>query len=89
MDAYLKVPWKHFFATAQVIKDYVPEDVDLNQLSISKGQHLIVVSKEGDENGWWKGRFNDQVRYSFSYIFEVFFKLNFSVLRMVISQRIL
>lgn len=63
LDAYLKVPWKHLFATAQVIKEYVPEDVDLNQLSISKGQHLIVVSKEGDENGWWKGRFNDQVCY--------------------------
>ncbi|XP_057377423.1 protein vav-like isoform X1 [Daphnia carinata] len=63
LDAYLKVPWKHLFVTAQVIKDYVPEDLDLNQLSISKGQHLIVVSKEGDENGWWKGRFNDQDGY--------------------------
>ncbi|XP_046448804.1 protein vav-like isoform X2 [Daphnia pulex] len=63
LDAYLKVPWKHLFATAQVIKEYVPDDVDLNQLSISKGQHLIVVSKEGDENGWWKGRFNDQDGY--------------------------
>lgn len=68
LDAYLELPWKHLFPTAQVIEDYAPRGVDLNELSISEGQHLIIVSKEGDGTGWWKGRFNDKVKYlSFSF----------------------
>ena len=59
MDAVLEVPWKYKFHTAKVMADY--GSADNNLLPIFKDQHIIVVSKEGDATGWWKGRFGDQV----------------------------
>ena len=41
---------------------------DNNLLPIFKDQHIVVVSKEGDATGWWKGRFGDQVRKNNKYV---------------------
>jgi hypothetical protein len=61
LDAFLEVPWKKKFLTARAIEDYVAENENMNLLSIFKGQHIIIVSKEGDGTGWWKGKFYDSV----------------------------
>lgn len=60
LNAVLEVAWKCLFHTAKVVADYTPEEFNL--LPIARGQHLIIISKEGDATGWWKGRFGDQVR---------------------------
>lgn len=59
LDAFLEVPWKNKFLTARAIEDYIAENENMNLLSIFKGQHIIIVSKEGDGTGWWKGKFYD------------------------------
>ena len=63
LDAVLEVPWKYKFHTAKVMADY--GSADNNLLPIFKDQHIVVVSKEGDATGWWKGRFGDQVYFSY------------------------
>ena len=60
LDARLEVPWKQVFHTARVIENYASAE-DANVLPIARGQHIIVVNKDGDARGWWKGRFNDCV----------------------------
>lgn len=61
LDAFLEVAWKKKFLTARAIEDYIAENENMNLLSIFKGQHIIIVSKEGDGTGWWKGKFYDSV----------------------------
>lgn len=61
LDAVLEIPWKYKFHTAKVMADY--GSADNNLLPIFKDQHIVVVSKEGDATGWWKGRFGDQEGY--------------------------
>ena len=74
LDAFLEVPWKNKFLTARAIEDYIAENENMNLLSIFKGQHIIIVSKEGDGTGWWKGKFYDSVSSAFLKIFYCRFK---------------
>lgn len=60
LDTVLEIPWKYKFHTAKVMADY--GSADNNLLPIFKDQHIVVVSKEGDATGWWKGRFGDLVK---------------------------
>ncbi|XP_015182121.1 PREDICTED: protein vav isoform X3 [Polistes dominula] len=34
-----------------------------NQLSLRRGCRVVVLSKEGDAKGWWKGKIGDQVGF--------------------------
>ncbi|XP_046607275.1 protein vav [Neodiprion virginianus] len=34
-----------------------------NQLSLRRGCRVVVLSKEGDARGWWKGKIGDQVGF--------------------------
>ena len=62
LDAYLERPWKWLFHTARAVGDYQATDTNSQMLSIRRGQHIVVVSREGDSTGWWKGRFGDEVK---------------------------
>jgi len=81
------VPWKHVYQTAKVIENYAAGDD--NVLAISRGQHIIIVNKDGDARGWWKGRFNDRVpiNYIFSGMQDI--QLFFLFFRRAISLKLM
>lgn len=43
--------------------DFTPSES--NQLALKAGVRIIVIGKEGDNKGWWRGRINDKVRNFF------------------------
>ncbi|CAL7947972.1 unnamed protein product [Xylocopa violacea] len=59
LDQRLLWPYKRVLATA--LFDFRGEE--RNQLSLRRGCRVVVLSKEGDAQGWWKGKIGDQVGF--------------------------
>ncbi|XP_066994159.1 protein vav isoform X2 [Anabrus simplex] len=59
LDETLKLPFRQIVAIAEF--DYNPAEA--NQLTLRKGCQVIVLSKEGDLKGWWKGKIQDKVGF--------------------------
>ncbi|XP_065564856.1 protein vav-like isoform X3 [Artemia franciscana] len=61
LQAVLERPWRRIYPTAIARYDYpAPEP---NLLSLKRGDIVIILSKEGDTNGWWKGQIANQAGY--------------------------
>ncbi|XP_063703763.1 protein vav isoform X2 [Culicoides brevitarsis] len=59
LNQTLQWPYKEISATA--LFDFLP--TESNQLELRRGCHLIVIGKEGDSKGWWRGRVNSKVGF--------------------------
>nr|CAD7597027.1 unnamed protein product [Timema genevievae] len=59
LDVTLKWPFRRIIAIAEF--DFNPSES--NQLPLRKGCQVIVLSKEGDYKGWWKGKVQDRVGF--------------------------
>lgn len=57
LNVRLKWPFRRIVAVAEF--DFNP--VESNQLPLKQGCQVIVLSKEGDQKGWWKGKVHDRV----------------------------
>jgi guanine nucleotide exchange factor VAV len=57
LDVKLKWPFRRIIAIAEF--DFNP--AESNQLPLKKGCQVTVLSKEGDDKGWWKGKIQDRV----------------------------
>ncbi|XP_053688911.1 protein vav [Sabethes cyaneus] len=55
----LQWPFKEVTATA--LFDFTPYEP--NQLSLRQGCHVIIIGKEGDSKGWWRGKAMDKVGF--------------------------
>ncbi|XP_028158847.1 protein vav isoform X2 [Ostrinia furnacalis] len=56
LNSNLRWPFRRVVAT--VIHDFRP--LDSSQLALRPGAKVLVLSKEGDSRGWWKGRTLDK-----------------------------
>ncbi|XP_034823944.1 protein vav isoform X2 [Maniola hyperantus] len=56
LNSSLRWPFRRVVAT--VIHDFRP--LESSQLALRPGAKLLVLSKEGDSRGWWKGRTLDK-----------------------------
>ncbi|XP_076228297.1 vav guanine nucleotide exchange factor isoform X2 [Nomia melanderi] len=59
LDQRLLWPYRRVLATA--LFDFHAEE--RNQLSLQRGCTVVVLSKEGDAKGWWKGKIDDHVGF--------------------------
>lgn len=59
LNVRLQWPFRRITAVAEF--DFNPTEP--NQLPLKKGCQVLVLSKEGDHKGWWKGQINDRVKY--------------------------
>lgn len=59
LNVRLKWPFRRIVAVAEF--DFNP--VEANQLPLKQGCQVIVLSKEGDHKGWWKGKVHDRVGF--------------------------
>lgn len=55
----LRWPFRRIVVVAEM--DYNPTEP--NQLPLKKGAQVVVLSKEADHMGWWKGKANDRVGF--------------------------
>lgn len=63
----MKRPFGRILATAKY--NFFP--TESNQLPLKVGCTLKILSKEGDQKGWWKGQIGDKVPILFyNYIFK-------------------
>lgn len=49
------------------IAEYNFEPDESNQLPLVKGCEVLILSKEGDERGWWRGKVMDRVSKQFEF----------------------
>lgn len=59
LDQRLLWPFRRIIAKA--LFDFRGEGV--NQLNLRRGCRVIVLSKEGDAKGWWKGKIGDAIGF--------------------------
>lgn len=59
LNQSLSWPFREVVATA--LYDFNPKE--LNQLTLRKGCQVLVIGKEGESKGWWRGKSMDRVRY--------------------------
>ncbi|XP_051158628.1 protein vav isoform X2 [Leptopilina boulardi] len=59
LDQRLLWPFRRVLAKAL----YNFRGEERNQLSLRRGCRVVVLSKEGEAKGWWKGKINDQVGF--------------------------
>ncbi|XP_032688224.1 protein vav isoform X3 [Odontomachus brunneus] len=59
LDQRLLWPYRRILAKA--LFDF--HGCERNQLSLRRGCRVVVLSKEGDAKGWWKGKIGDQVGF--------------------------
>lgn len=59
LDQRLLWPFRRILAKA--LYNYQSEEH--NQLSLRRGCRVVILSKEGDDKGWWKGKIGDQVGF--------------------------
>ncbi|KAG7197853.1 hypothetical protein KM043_001665 [Ampulex compressa] len=53
--------WPYRRVLAKALFDF--RGGERNQLSLRRGCKVVVLSKEGDAKGWWKGKIDDQVGF--------------------------
>lgn len=46
------------------VANYAYESTARNYLSLEPGDTVIVISHDGENNGWWKGRIGNRVSNS-------------------------
>ncbi|KAG6439544.1 hypothetical protein O3G_MSEX000862, partial [Manduca sexta] len=56
LNSNLRWPFRRVVAT--VIHDFRP--LESSQLALRPGAKVLILSKEGDSRGWWKGRSLDK-----------------------------
>ncbi|KFB45541.1 AGAP010292-PA-like protein [Anopheles sinensis] len=59
LNQLLQWPFKEEIVTA--VYDFAP--TELNQLPMRKGCQVIVIGKEGDSKGWWRGKTLEKVGF--------------------------
>ncbi|XP_075227409.1 vav guanine nucleotide exchange factor [Lycorma delicatula] len=59
LNVRLQWPFRRIVAVAEF--DFNPHEA--NQLPLKQGCQVIVLSKEGDHKGWWKGKIQDRVGF--------------------------
>ncbi|XP_059607370.1 protein vav isoform X2 [Phlebotomus argentipes] len=59
LNQSLQWPFREVIATA--LYEFVPDEQ--NQLPLRKGCQVIVIGKEGDSKGWWRGKTNERVGF--------------------------
>ncbi|XP_026480892.1 protein vav-like [Ctenocephalides felis] len=59
LDVSLQWPFHQILAIAE----YNFEPDETNQLPLVKGCEVLILSKEGDERGWWRGKVMDRVGF--------------------------
>ncbi|XP_065362778.1 protein vav [Calliphora vicina] len=59
LNQSLQWPYREVFATA--IYDFEPKGN--NQLQLKTGCQVLVIGKDGDSKGWWRGKIGDVVGY--------------------------
>jgi len=69
LDIKLKWPFCRILAIAK----YNFSPTESNQLPLKEGCTLKILSKEGDQKGWWKGQIGDKV---IDFIILIFFDDN-------------
>lgn len=57
LNQSLSWPYREVVATA--LYDFSP--VEANQLALRQGCQVLVIGKEGDSKGWWRGKTMDKV----------------------------
>lgn len=57
LNQTLQWPFKEVIAIA--LYPFVPQEP--NQLALSQGCQVIVIGKEGDSKGWWRGKTMEKV----------------------------
>lgn len=57
LNQILQWPYREVFATA--IYDFEPKGS--NQLQLKTGCQVLVIGKDGDSKGWWRGKIGDTV----------------------------
>lgn len=65
LDIKLKWPFCRILAVAK----YNFSPTESNQLPLKEGCTLKILSKEGDQKGWWKGQIGDKVIHFIKLIF--------------------
>ncbi|XP_053949130.1 protein vav isoform X4 [Anastrepha ludens] len=59
LNQLLQWPYREVIATA--VYDFDPNGI--NQLQLKTGCQLLVIGKDGDSKGWWRGKIGDTVGY--------------------------
>ncbi|KAK7867226.1 hypothetical protein R5R35_008400 [Gryllus longicercus] len=59
LDETLKLPYRQVVAIAEF--DFVPKEP--SHLQLRKGSHVLILGKERDANGWWKGKVQDKIGF--------------------------
>lgn len=59
LDIKLKWPFCRILAIAK----YNFSPTESNQLPLKEGCTLKILSKEGDQKGWWKGQIGDKIGF--------------------------
>ncbi|KAG8236233.1 hypothetical protein J437_LFUL010986 [Ladona fulva] len=59
LDVTLQWP----YGRTEAIVEFDFEPTESNQLRLQRGRRLIVLGKEGDHKGWWKGKIDDQIGF--------------------------
>lgn len=60
LNQSLQWPFREVIATS--LYDFNPKEP--NQLPLRQGCQVLVIGKEGDSKGWWRGKTMDRVGYS-------------------------
>lgn len=65
LNQLLQWPFKEEIVVA--IYDFAPNE--LNQLPMRQGCQVIVIGKEGDSKGWWRGKTLEKVLQNTMFFF--------------------
>lgn len=89
LNQSLQWPYREVFATA--IYDFEPKGN--NQLQLKTGCQVLVIGKDGDSKGWWRGKIGDVVSFfkhsvNFSRYFNIPSKFLFILKGRLLPQRV-
>ncbi|KAI5699474.1 hypothetical protein M8J76_016247 [Diaphorina citri] len=59
LNVRLQLPFRQIIAVAEF--DFCPTEA--NQLPLKQGCQVIVLSKEGEQKGWWKGKIDERIGF--------------------------
>lgn len=65
LNQSLQWPFREIYGTA--IFDFEPQGT--NQLQLKAGCQVLIIGKDGDDRGWWRGKVGDVVSSTWKYFF--------------------